>query len=149
MLRDAMNTFSNFHFVAAKKLQFPGSNLLLMFTFLNFGKTKTYSLTYWRNKGCRAIAQSPCKIFEGTLKFFVGKNVLCVYSYGKKHGCLGCQKIRHCCYQTARILSYLCRNGTSLVGAVVRSLLFYHNVPSSIPALLRFEYLCDLLFHLS
>ena len=33
-----------------------------------------------------------------------------------------------------------------LVGAIVRSLLSYHKVTSSIPALQGFEYLCDLLF---
>ena len=36
-----------------------------------------------------------------------------------------------------------------MVGTVVRSLLSDHKVPSLIQALLKFEYLCDLLFHLS
>ena len=36
-----------------------------------------------------------------------------------------------------------------VVGAAVRSLLSDHKVPRSIPALPKFEYLCDLLFRLS
>ena len=36
-----------------------------------------------------------------------------------------------------------------MVGAAVRSLVFDHKVPGSIPTLPRFEYLCDLLFRLS
>ena len=39
--------------------------------------------------------------------------------------------------------------GLGMVGAVVRSLLSDHKVPSAIPALPRFEYLWDLRFHLS
>ena len=41
------------------------------------------------------------------------------------------------------VFSFVCQ-----AGLLVRSLLSDHKVPSSIPALLRFEYLCDL-FRLS
>ena len=40
-------------------------------------------------------------------------------------------------------------NWVGIVGAVIRSLLSNLKVPSSIPAPLRFEYMCNLLFRLS